>query len=137
MVAPRLTRQTYSVPAQAVAGTDEPTVLGTVAYTATISKVTFTPEANITGVATNNRRFSLINKGQDGNGAVEVAALEMAAGVNAFDFDELTLTLSVTPANLAANVGDVLAWLSDAQGTGLADPGGTVTVEYGPQGAAS
>ena len=129
MVAPFLGRLSGAVPAQPTAATDEPSVIGRAPFAGTVSQVLFIPEANITGAATNNRIYSLINKGQDGNGTTVIATLEMASGVNATDFNELVIPLSGTPANLVVAAGDTLSWLSDAQNTGLADPGGTVIVE--------
>lgn len=137
MVAPRTNREVYTIPAQATAATDEPTVLGSVPFAGTVKRVTYVPEGAVTGAATNNRFFRLLNRGQAGAGNVEVASRELASGTNLVAFDEFDLNLSATPANLNVAAGDVLSWLSDAQGTGLADPGGTVIVEIGPQGAAS
>ncbi len=98
-------------------------------YAGTVSRVAYAADADITGAATNNRTLSLVNKGQDGNGAVTVATLTFASGTNASDFDERDITLSGTPANLTVAEGDILAWVSTANGTGIADPGGTAIVE--------
>ena len=46
-------------------------------------------------------------------------------------YDEKTIPLSGTAANLNVAAGDVLAWQSDSVGTGLADPGGLVTIAFG------
>lgn len=105
------------------------TIVGEAPFAGTVTGVSYTPEANITGAASPaSRTFSLINKGQDGNGTTVVATLAMVGGVNALDFDELALTLGVA-ANLIVAAGDVLAFNSLAVGgTGLADPGGKVEV---------
>lgn len=111
------------------AGSDLTTVVGEAPFAGTVTAVKFIPKADIIGADTNTRTVSLVNKGQDGNGAVVVATLALANGVNASDFDEKTITLSVTPANLVVAEGDVLAWTSVHAASGLADPGGLVKVE--------
>lgn len=105
--------------------------IGEAPFAGTVTGVTYSPEADITGAASPaSRTFSLINKGQAGNGATVVATLAMLGGVNASDFDAKTIVLSVTPADLVVADGDVLAWTSTAVGgTGLVDPGGLVSVE--------
>jgi hypothetical protein len=96
----------------------------------TVIGVTYTPVANITGAATNNRKVALINKGADGNGTTEVAAITYDNGINATDFNEDALTLSGTPANLDVDAGSILAAASTAPGSGLADPGGLMVVTF-------
>jgi hypothetical protein len=122
-------------PGQATAGTDSTFAIDRVKRAGTVTAVTYAPNADITGAATNNRTFSLINKGADGNGTTVVATLSMANGVNASDFDEKTIPLSGTAANLAVAEGDMLAWFSDAVNTGMVDPGGVVRVEVATTGA--
>ena len=51
-----------------------------------------------------------------------------ANGVNATAFDEKTITLTGTAADLNVTAGDVLALFSDSNGTGIVDPGGLVKV---------
>ena len=118
-----------NVPAVAATATADQ-VLGDAPFAGTVTGVSYTPEADITGAASPaSRTFTLVNKGQDGNGTTVVATLAMVGGVNAADFDEKALTLSGTPANLVVAGGDVLAFVSTAVGgTGLADPGGRVQV---------
>jgi hypothetical protein len=119
-----------AVPAVTILATDD-TVIGEAPFAGTVTGVSYTAEANITGAASPaSRTFSLINKGLDGNGTTVVATLAMVGGVNALDFDELAITLSGTPANLVLVAGDVLSWNSaPVGGTGLVDPGGKVSVE--------
>ena len=109
---------------------DGDVIVGEAPFAGEVTGVTYTPEANITGAASPaSRTFSLINKGQDGNGSTVIATLAMVGGVNMLDFDETALTLSGTPANLDVAAGDVLAFNSlHVGGTGLADPGGKVEV---------
>lgn len=98
-----------------------------------VSRVDYKPQANITGAASPaSRSLQIINKGQDGNGAVVVATLAFLGGVNGLDFDEIAFTLSATAADLVVAEGDVLV-LSSAPvgGTGLVDPGGRIKVTTG------
>lgn len=108
--------------------------IGEAPYDGRVTSVTFTPEAAIAGVVTNNRKLAVVNKGQDGLGNVEVAGLTFAAGVNAAAFDEKDITLSATIANRSVKAGDVLAVVETVNGTGLANPGGHVEVEVSPAG---
>lgn len=111
---------------------DLTTVVAEADFAGTVTDVTYAPKADITGAASpNSRTFSLINKGQAGNGTTVVATLAMVGGVNALDFDEKAITLSATPADLVVAAGDVLAWTSVAVtgAGGLVDPGGLVKVQ--------
>lgn len=111
------------------AGSDLTTVIGEAHVAGVVTSVVYVPKADIVGADTNTRTVTLINKGADGNGAVTVAALTLnAASGTSADFDEKTVTLSGTAANLIVADGDVLAWTSVHAASGLADPGGTVRV---------
>lgn len=107
--------------------------IGEVDQAGYVNEVVYTPRANITGVATNNRKLALVNKGADGNGTTEVAAITFDTGINANDFDEVSLTLSVVAGARTVAAGEILAWASTAPGTGLADPGGHIEVRIGRQ----
>lgn len=107
---------------------DDTFVIGEVTATGRVTEVTYQPEAASTGDNTNYRTYSLINKGSDGSGTTVVATLALLTGVNLVAFDEKTITLSATAADLVVTEGDVLAWLSDATASGLVDPGGVVKV---------
>lgn len=120
-------------PGQATAANDSTWIVGRVKRAGNVTSVTYAPNADITGAATNNRKFDLINKGQDGNGTTVIATLTFANTVNASDFDEKVIPVSGTPANVAVAEGDILAWFSDAINTGIADPGGLVTVTITPK----
>lgn len=111
------------------AASDGAVIVGRAAFAGVVTAVTYTPEANITGNDTESRTFTLVNKGTDGNGTTIVATLAMVTGVGGLDFDEKTITLSATAANLVVADGQILAWTSVHVGsTGLADPGGRVKV---------
>lgn len=94
-----------------------------------IVKVAYIPSTTITGVNTNTRKVSLLNKGGAGTGVTVVATKQFNQNVNAAAFDETILTLSSTAADLVVAEGDILSFKSEAVGTGLADPGGLVLVE--------
>lgn len=127
--APLVRKLEATIPA-AGAGVAQDQVIGEAPFAGTVTSVTFTPEANITGQATNYRTFRVVNKGADGNGTTTVASLVFdSASVAGLDFDELALTLSGTAADLAVAEGDILAWDETVTGTGLASPGGKVQVE--------
>ena len=106
------------------------TVASRAPFAGTVSAVTYTPVTAITGADTNPRKVELINRGQSGSGTTVVASLQFDSGVNAAAMDEKTITLSGTAANLVVAAGDVLEWKSSAVATGLADPGGSVTVTF-------
>lgn len=114
---------------QATAATDESIVVGVAPFDATVTRVSYTPEAAMTGSAT-ARFLRLRNRGSTGALGVTIAERELVAGQNPAAFDEYDITLSATAANRDVAQGDVLEWFSDAISTGIADPGGVVTVEF-------
>lgn len=119
---------TAVVPGSAAAATDSH-VVSEAPFGGVVSSVSYTPKAAAIGDAINKRIFTLVNKGQTGAGTTVVATLDLAAGVNLVAFDEKQFTVSAVAG--AANVveGDILALVSTAAGTGVADPGGRAAVE--------
>ena len=93
-----------------------------------ILSASYTPDAGITGVATNNRVIRVINRGQSGGGTAVMAELTFAAGTSVAAGDEIAIPLSATLANLECDAGDIIAVQSGINGTGLADPGGLVQI---------
>ena len=122
--------QTISIPVEPVstAGNDLNTVICAAPFAGTVTSVTYTPLNDITGVATNNRTVSVVNAGADGAGTTEIAEEQFVSGVDAEQYVGLALTLASDEEDLAFAAGDVLVWKSTHVATGLADPGGTVTV---------
>ena len=116
------------MPAVSTAGNDDDTVLTQAPFDCTVTAVEYIPEAAITGVATNNRTVSLVNKGQAGSGTTSVATLTFGSGTDAAANNEKALTLSATAANLDLAAGDTLLWRSIHNATGITDPGGLVRV---------
>jgi hypothetical protein len=127
--APYVATVSETVPGQATAGTDDAWNIGRAPFAGTVESVTYAPETAITGDATNNRTLSLINKGQSGAGTTVIATLTTTATLAADD--EKAIPLSETAANLVVAEGDILEWNSDANASGVADPGGLVTVKIG------
>ncbi|MEU3665752.1 hypothetical protein [Streptomyces virginiae] len=116
------------VPAVSTAGNDDDSVVGQAPFDCTVTAVEYVPEAAITGADTNSRTVSLVNKGQAGSGSTTVASLALTNGVNATAYNERTITLSGTAANLVLAAGDTLQWRSIHVGTGITDPGGLVRI---------
>lgn len=129
MKAPLTTTLDVAIPPQPTAATDEATVAFAAPFDATVTGVRFTPEAAMTGSAT-ARFLRLRNRGQSGALGVTIAERELVAGQNPAAFDEYTITLSGTAANLDVAQGDILEWFSDAISTGIADPGGRLAVDF-------
>ncbi len=127
MTTPLTISQRASVPAAATA-TAQDNVVATAPFAGVVAAVSLTPEATITGAATNFRTFRVINRGQNGAGTAVVASLAFdAATVTAAAFDERAIPLTVAT---AVAQGDVLILDEVVAGTGLASPGGQITVTF-------
>jgi hypothetical protein len=94
----------------------------------TVTSITYTTVAAITGAVTNTRTFNVFNRKGDNTGVALVATLAMVNAVNTVQNVPKTIVLSATPANLDLAAGDVLTLQSLHVGTGIADPGGLVQV---------
>lgn len=128
MSSPYTQKLEATVPAVA-ANADADQIVGEAPFGGTVSAVTFTPEAAITGHATESRTLTLVNKGQAGLGTTVIATLAFLASINGVAFDEKAFTLSVVALATTVVAGDILAFVSTHVGTtGLADPGGRVEV---------
>src|SRR5688572_11514220 len=117
-----------TVPAVAAGATADQTI-GEAPFAGTVTSASFTPEANMTGAATDKRVLTIVNKGADGNGTTVVATLDFADGITATDFNESAFTLSAVANATTVAAGDILAYVSTHAGTGIADPGGKVQLE--------
>lgn len=102
---------------------------GEAPYAGTITGVSYTPKANITGANTDLRTLQLMNHGLDGDGNHLVAQITFQSGVNATDYNETALTLTDTLSHREVTEGDILEFVSSHSGAGLADPGGLLQVE--------
>lgn len=128
MTAPFGSSHQIPVQPQTTVGNDTNTTAWVAPRDGTVSAVTYTTPTAITGANTNTRSVSLVNKGQAGSGTTVVATLQFDSGVNTSASVPKTITLSVTPANVLVVSGDVLQWQSTHIGTGIADPGGLVSI---------
>lgn len=126
---PIVSRHAKNAPAAATAVAAN-TILARAPFAGTVTKISYTPNANITGVNTDTRKIAVVNKLQNGSGTTEVGALQFNSGVNATAYDEKDVTLSGTAANLVVAEGDILLFASTVVGNGLADPGGHVILEF-------
>lgn len=87
-----------------------------------VTAVTIMPDATLTGADTNSATLSLINKGLTGGDTRVAATKAFTNGVTATAFDETSLTVSGTAANVACVAGDVLALSVIKVGSGLTTP---------------
>lgn len=117
-----------TVPAVA-AGATADQIVGEAPYAATVTGITYTPEAAMTGDNTNTRTLTLVNKGQAGAGTTVIGTLAFTTGINGVAFDEKAFTLSAVAGATTLVEGDILALVSTYAASGLADPGGQVAVE--------
>ncbi len=106
--------------------TSFPNKLQTMTVGGGVTTATYTPAANIKGQDTNTRMLSLVNKGQSGSGNQVMASVTLVNGINM----TAGVPYNVPLQNVSFQSGDEIYWDSDAIGTGLADPGGVVTVNY-------
>src|SRR6185437_4380240 len=103
-------------------------VVGEALFAGTVTSVSYTPEAAITGDNTNTRTMTLVNKGQSGSGSTVIATLAFTTGNNAAAVDEKQFVMSVVANATTVAAEDVLVAVETVAGTGLATPGGRVEV---------
>jgi hypothetical protein len=129
--APNVRRLQATVPAQATAGTVQDQVIGTAPFAGVVQAVSIVPEGAVTGNATNFRNFRVLNKGQAGAGSTLVATFSTNAtpANDLVAFDEKTVPLSGTPANLVVAAGDVLVADETVGASGVAHTGYTINVD--------
>ncbi len=111
--------------AQGTAATTGSTTIGEVQQNGAVTAATLTFNTTLTGAATNNRVFTVQNKGQDGTGTTSVATVTFGNGTNAASNDEFAMTLGTT----TVAEGDILALVETVNGTGATHGGGRVQVE--------
>ena len=108
-------------------GADSRTAVGRVRRPGSINSVEYIPNWARTGANTNYRTLNLYNRGQAGAGTTLVATLALTSGVDLTASAAKTIT--ITAANAAVVVGDVLEWVSSATGAGAPETGGLVIVQ--------
>lgn len=123
--APLVTAISRVVPNAAQAA-DASTPIGVAPFDGAVTAVQYIPDTAITGADTNTRTISLVNRGDDGTGTTVIATLTFEDGTDGAAFDAVTVPLSEVEDATAVAEGDVLEWLSEDVGDGLADPGGLV-----------
>lgn len=126
-MAPLSTTYSVSIPALAV-GVDGLYNVTTAAWAGTLVSATYAPNAAIAGANTNSRTLNLLNGGAAGNGTTNMASLPLVSGTNLTIDHETALVNNATAANLAVAAGDAIVFQSLHVGTGIADPGGRVTL---------
>lgn len=100
-------------------------VVGQSRYTATVSSVQYVPAAGVTGVVTNNRTLTLLNR-KTGAGTTTIASIALTSGTDLTDNVAKTIPLAT---GINIEVDDMLEWASDPVSGGLAEPGGLVIVQ--------
>lgn len=105
-------------------------VIGEVPFRAVVTRVTFTPDAAVTGATTDAPTLTCTNRGTDGLGTTAVAAKAFITGEDMVAYDAEDITVSATAANLNVAEGDVLSLNKTVAGSGTVIPAGKVTV-YG------
>jgi hypothetical protein len=110
--------------AAVAAGSDLTTELARAVRKGYLTAARVLPGGTLTGAATNNRTFNVIDQTQANK---VLATVNFASGTNLAAGVELDIPLSGSDTQVAA--GDVIALQSVHVGTGLADPGSTVIIE--------
>ena len=108
-----------SIPAQSTANGTLNTTLMKAPFDGTLALASLISSADLTADASHYRTWTLVNKGQDGNGTTVLATLTSAAS-GFSDYDERAMTLSATAADLDINEGDIIAMLETVTGNGVA-----------------
>lgn len=123
-------RITATIPA-AAATADPDQIIAESHVAGKVTSVTFTSEAAVTAHGTNYRTFTLVNKGQAGAGTAVIAtlALDTPTTDDLAAFDEKTIPLTSTEADLVVAKGDILALVETHAASGLAHSGGRVEIE--------
>jgi hypothetical protein len=117
------------VPAEGTAGTGGEYPAGMAEYASRISEVRYIPSAAVTGVASNNKAISVVNKGTAGSGTQSAAAITFGNGTNAAAFDSTNVPLDSTATNRDVPAGAVISVKSTVNGTGMTLPAGVVEIE--------
>jgi hypothetical protein len=87
--------------------------------------VWYRPASAVTGANTNTRLLRLRNA----TTTTDIASLQLNLGVN-LSAGWNRIPLLVSPQVVAALAAQTLQWESNAVGTGIADPGGTVSIRW-------
>jgi hypothetical protein len=109
-------------------GTNKTTDFFTSPKDGTVQSVSYDPSSTITGSNQNTRVIGLVNLGPASNPKyTPIATLPLTSGVVLTGGQANTIPLTSTT---TIETGDRIIWASVANGDGVADPGGEVTVNY-------
>lgn len=117
----------FAAPAVGTAGNDLNTNAFVAPFAGNITAVSYVPITTLTGANTNTRSVTLSNLTR----TLVPATIQYNSGVNATLGVANAVTLG-NAANVAVLAGDVFQWQSTHVGSGLADPGGMVSVTITP-----
>jgi hypothetical protein len=110
---------------------DATVTVATAPFAGVVERVSYSPTAAVAGKATNYRTLSVTNKGAAAAGTNVVASLALSAAERSLvAYEENTIPLSGEAAKLVVAEGDELVFGSVHTGTGLADPGGLVSITF-------
>lgn len=128
--APLVRSLVATVPAAGAAVAQDQTI-GEAPFAGTVTGVSLVSEANVTASASNYRTLQVVNKGQDGNGAVVVATFSTDTPTtdDLADFDEKSFVLSAVAGATTVAAGDILAVVETVTGSGVAHSGYEITVD--------
>jgi hypothetical protein len=115
-----------TAPAVAAAASQATSVAASASGPTFVLGVWYRPVSGVTGVNTNTRLLRLRNA----TTTTDIASLQLNAGTNLVGGVWNRIPLLVSPAVAAAIATQALEWQSNAVGTGIADPGGTVRVRW-------
>lgn len=121
------------IPAPSAANAAQSKTIGEAQVAGVVTSVTITPNAALTADATDYRTFAVANKGADGSAGSDLTIATFATDTPTTDdlvaFDEKSLPLSGTAANLVVAEGDIIAAVETVAGSGVAHSGYSVVVE--------
>ncbi len=117
----------FVAPPEATAGTDLTTQVLSIPVAGTITAVKFWPSTTYTGAATNYRSWALNNITKT---LIPATLAGAASTVYTANIGQAMVVGNTS--NVAVTAGDVFTWSSFHTGTGLADPGGIVSVTFAP-----
>lgn len=123
-----LTRTLDARLAERAANAAADSAIGDAPYAGTVTGVTITADAAVTGATATKRTLTLVNRGQAGAGTTVVATLDLITGVDLVKSDEKAWTLSAVEGATTVAEGDTLAVVEAVTGAGTANPGALVEV---------
>lgn len=124
-VGPYKDHYTQQIVRQATAGTTQSTHMNDkIRFAGVLASAIITPALAVAADPTNNRIFTLFNRGQTGVGTTSMATFTTSTAW--VDNVDIAMTLSGTPANLVVAAGDRLELVETVGGTGVAHGGGVL-----------